>query len=423
MRNFEISLVVPFLLTIGGCSHNQRYYLDKGNVFFTERKYADAVLNYKNGIKGDPTSAEAFSGVGVAKQKVGDTQQAYQALHKAVELAPARDPFRVELAEMVLESYQRDRRKPKVLYDQLADNAEYLLRKNANSFDGLRLRAAVLSIDGKFQEALLALRRANEVQPLDPKAVYPMVQVLFLQNQAEAAVQLGKQLIEAHKDFSPIYDVLAIYLSRNNRMGEAEALLNSRVANIPNDPSARLQLASFYLKLQQEPMVQQALQGILNKPKDFPLGHQIVGDFFANHARLDEAVREYREGSRSDSKSQVTYQKRIAKALISQGKRDDAIEELNQLVKVSPEDWDSRLARAILLRETGDPKKLEFARAELNALVAKIPGDEVAQYNLGLVYVAQGDNKSAHVRLQESARLRREYLPPRLALAEMAQKA
>jgi len=142
----------------------------QGNVFFTERKYADAVLNYQNSIKRDPNFAEAFYRLGLAQLKIGAGQQAYESLRRAVELAPDRENFRVELGDLVLESYQRDRRKPKVLYDQLADNAKYLLVKNASSFDGLRLTAAVMSIDGKFDEALIELRKANEVQPLNPKA-------------------------------------------------------------------------------------------------------------------------------------------------------------------------------------------------------------------------------------------------------------
>src|SRR5262249_43351069 len=86
-------------------------------------------------------------------------------------------------------------------------------------------------------------------------------------------------------------------------------------------------------------------------------------------------------------------------------------------------DADARLARAILLRDAREPGKLTTAINEMKALLTKNPSDEMVHYNLGLAYMAEGDLKAAHGQLVESARLRRDYIPPRVALAEMAQKA
>ena len=115
--------------------------------------------------------------------------------------------------------------------------------------------------------------------------------------------------------------------------------------------------------------------------------------------------------------------KRIAKALIAKGKGDQAVEHTQPAVlDANPDDADTRLARAILFRESHDPKKLDLAITELNTLLKANPNDEIVRYNLGLTYLSKQDAKSAHGQFIESARLRRDYLPPRSALAEMALK-
>jgi tetratricopeptide (TPR) repeat protein len=405
-----------------GCSRGPQYYVAKGNRLYSEGKYPEAVLNYRNGIKKDANFAEAHYRLGLAELKQGNGRGAYDEFQRAVALAPNREDIRVELANLVLMSYSADPGKPKVLYNQIRDTAEYLLNKDANSFQGLRLRGDVLSIDGRFDEAIVVFRKADSVRPLEPQVILPMVQVLFRLNRAIEAEALAQKFIRGHKDFGPGYDVLLNHYIQTKRIPEAEALLKSKVANMPKEANAFLQLALFYLQLPSEPAMLQALQGILNNPKDFPQGHQIVGDFYAKNGKWDEAVREYTDGLQADKKVSASYQKRIAKALIAKGKRDEAIEELDQVIKSNAEDWDSRVARAILLRESSDPKKLEFAVSELNAVLAKNPNDEVARHNLGLAYLAKGDSRSAHAQLAESAKLNREYLPPRLLLAQMAQK-
>src|SRR6266478_1793273 len=405
-----------------GCTRSPQYYVEKGNRMYSEGKYQEAALNYRNSIKKDANFAEAHYRLAVAELKQGNGPEAYSEFQRAVNLAPNRDDIRVELADLALRFYSADPRKPQILYNQVRDSAESLLNKDANSFQGLRLRGDVLSIDRRFEEAVAVYRRADSVKPLEPQVVLPLVQVLFQLNQAVEGETLAQKFIQGHKDFGPGYDVLLNHYIQTARIPEAEALLKSKVANMPKDPSAFLQLASFYLQLPREPAMVQVLQGILNNPKDFPQGHRIVGDFYARNGKWDEALREYNDGLQANSKAPADYQKLIAKALIAKGKRDEAIQELDQVIQSNVEDWDSRLARAILLRESNDPTKLGLAVSELNSILAKIPNDEVARYNLGLAYSAKGDSKSARTQLVESAKLKREYLPPRLVLAQMAQK-
>ncbi len=421
---FALKIILLLVLVAEfGCRRNAQYYLDLGNRSFAEGKFDEASINYRKSITSNPQSAEAHYRLALDELKLGQQAEAYDELTRASKLAPARDDIRVALADLALVSYSANPRKPKLLYDQVSGTANHLLEKDKNSFDGLRFSANVLVLDGKLEEALPVFRRAEAIQPLDPKVTLALVQVLFRLNQGLEGEQVAQKSIQAHPaEAGAFYDVLFSYYLQSNRTADAESLLRARIAAVPKDAGPRLQLASFYHRRQRDQEMAQVIGTILGDSKDFPQGHELVGDFYGTIGRLDDAVREYTAGLHSRPKDKALYQKRIVRALIAQGKRDQAIEQLNANLKDSPDDLDSRAAHAILLRESNDPTKLEPAISEMNAILEKDPKNVVVRYNLGLAYLAKGDTKSARAQLSESARLAREYVPPRLALAELAQK-
>jgi tetratricopeptide (TPR) repeat protein len=406
-----------------GCFRSTQSYLDRGNRYYAEGKYEDAALNYRNSIQRNPNLAEAHYRLALAERKQGAAVEAYNELRRAFALAPGRDDIRIELAEVALNGYQASPNKPRALYDEVVREADYLLKKDPSSFDGLRLRADLLTIDGKLDDAVTMYLKANTIRPMEASVVYPLIQVMFRLNRIGEGEDLAKRFIQRHKDMGTVYDTLAAQYIRDKRLAEAEQVLKLKIANMPKDAAARVQLASFYQQQQREPEMSQALRAILSDPKDFPEGHAIVGDFYASIQKPAEALREYNSGLSSSVKNKVLYEKRSAQVLIGQGKRDEAIEQLNQLLKVNPQDVDARTARAFLLRASNDPAKLTLAVAELNSLVEQDPKNELLRYNLGLAYWAKGDVKSARPQLMESAKLRRNYLPPRIALAEISQRS
>jgi len=422
IRSSGTGLVIVACLAALGCSRNQKYYIDRGNALYKTGKYNEAELNYRKAIQKDFKSAEAYYGLGLTELKLEQGGAAYLDFQRAVNFAPDREDIRIELANLALSIYSTDRSQTRILYDQVASTADILLKKNPNSFDGLRLRGDVLAIDRKLDEALAMFERANIARPLEPGLVLPMVQVLFRLNQVTEAEALAKRFFQVHKDSGQVYDALISYYLANNRAADAENVLKLKIANMPRDPGPILQLASFYRKAQRESEMTQTLQKLVRNSSNFRDGNALVGDFYANEGRLDEALGYYETGLQSSAKDKTNYQKRIAKVLLRKGRRDDAITHLTEVLRAKPDDQDARTARAIILLESRDPKKLDWALAELEALKAAFPQDEVIAYNLGLAYLDKGDAMSARAELLRSASLRPAYIQPRLALARLDQR-
>src|SRR5207249_2619865 len=101
----------------------------------------------------------------------------------------------------------------------------------------LRLRGDVFSLDGRLDEAIAAFKKANAINPMEPAVLLPMVQALFQSNQAVEAEKLAQGCIQRHKDFGPIYDVLFNHYRQTKRLVEAEGVLQSKITNLPKDPS------------------------------------------------------------------------------------------------------------------------------------------------------------------------------------------
>ncbi len=401
------------------CSRSAQSYLDRGNQFFDNGKYADAELQYRKSISRDVKLAEGYYRLGLTELQLQQPGPALVDLQRAVNLNPTSDVYRIQLANLALLVYQANSSNQH-LYDLVAQEADRLLKRNPNSFDGLRLRGNVLMIDRKPGEALAFFQRANALQPFDPNVVLPMVQVLFTLHRAPEAESVAAESLAKRKDLAPMYDLLLAYYAAANRAADAERLLRMQVSNRPHDAKAWLQLAALYGDSRREQEMSQTLQVILKDPEHFPQGHGLVGDLYAGGGRWDDALREYREGLRADPKYAHLYQTKIANALIATGKRNEAVNRLSELLKAFPDDSDARLRRATLLSHGTQSRELDLAIGDFKAIIGQKPTDAIARYNLGIAYRAKGDIQSAQAELRKSIGLRKDYLAPYLILAEIA---
>ncbi|HEV3333491.1 MAG TPA: tetratricopeptide repeat protein [Bryobacteraceae bacterium] len=404
------------------CGRSAQSYVELGNDFYQKGKYADATINYKKALQKDPGYGEAYFRLGRAAAKEGNAQDAYQDLTRAEQLLPNREDVKVELADFALAVYLYDPQHPQKLYDDVTRVSRELLQKNPRSFDGLRLAGAVASSDRKYAEAADYLERANAVQAMDPNVVGPWVEALFQTNQADRAEKLALALIDKHKDFGPIYDVLYTRYMASKRVADAQKLLNTKVNNNPGDKNAVLQLAQYYLGQQKTTEWTATLNKLLDNPKAFPDARAEVGDFYAALKNWDEASKQYNEGMRTHPEKKSLYQKKIVNLLLAQQKRPEALQMLEQISLADPKDYGSRAIRAALLLDSGNPAKLDTAISELEVLSTLLPHDEAISYNLGRAYMAKGNLNAARTQFQEALKRNNRYIPPRVFLAAVAQR-
>lgn len=410
-----LGILVCFQLA---CSKSPQSYVAKGDRLQAAGKYADAEIEYRKSAAKDPKFAEGYYRLGRLEYRLGHGAEALDDLQRAVDFAPGNDAYAVELASVAIEAYQVMPARKK-LYDEAAQEADVLLKKDPNSFEGLRLRGDVLVVDRKYEEALDSFRRANAIRPNDPDVVRALAQVLFQQKQDREGEELLQHFLARRKD-SQAYELLEAHYVRAQRPADAEALLRAEVAARPKDAHPRLELASLERTAGRNREMSQELEQILGDRADFPEGHAAVGDFYVGYREWDAALTQYRAGMH-DSAHKDMYLARAEHALEMLGKREEAIAALNEMLKANPKDPAVRFQRAVLLRESQNTSEQDLAGTDLKALAEQYPQNDAVQYNLALWYWRHRDATAAWQAARRSAELRKDYAGPRLLEAQIAQ--
>lgn len=422
MRRIAISAVLlcAFAILTTSCRQSAQGYVTKGNQLFAAGKNDEAALNFRKAIQKDQRFGEAYYRLALVELKTGKAREAYEALTTANALLPDRTDVRVALADLLLVSYVNDKRRPAVFYTQLRKLADELIARDANSYDGFRIKADLAWSDGQIKEAEEFFGKANSVKPMAPDLVVSWVQVLFQDGRSEEAEKIAQQLIQAHKDAGLIYDVLYGHYRALNQLVQAENILRTKVSNNPSQMDYAVELAAFYAGAGKRDQMTAALQRFLDDPKTFPNAHLKVGDFYAALHEWPEALRQYQEGAKSDSKNKTAYLKRIADAWLSQGKGEEAASVVGEILKERPGDEAAKAVNASLLLRSGKPDKIQAGIKDLQDLVKKQPENQAYRYALGRALLGTGDPNGARAQFQELLKRRPRHLPSLVAMGELS---
>ena len=418
-------VAIAALLLLAGCSRSAQGRIEKGNQLFAAGKYQEAELEYRNAIQKDPNLGEAQYRLGLTEIELNRGLAAYQPLRRAVELMPDNVAAKVKLADVDFAVLVTDPKHPQRFYDEVGKIADQLLVKDPSSFDGLRLKGSLQLVDRHPEAAIPFFEKADRTQPNRPDLAMSWVQALFEVNRFPEGENLAARIIQKEKGFAPMYDVLYRHYMSLNRTSDAESILKAKVANNPTDLGDVLQLARHYAAAQNATQMDAVLQRVLSSPKDFPNAKLRIGDFYASLGQWTKASSTFEAGEReqADQKEKLVYQKRMADALLAQGKNQDARRIVDQILKDLPNDPDARKIRATIWLRSGLPQEAAAALSEFQALVVAQPGDAQLRFLLAQTYLNQGYPDKAENEFREVVRQRPNDVSSRLALADISLRA
>ena len=402
-----------------GCGRSATQYISRGNQLFASGKYDDAIINYRNAVKKDPKSGEAFYRLGLALFRNNKAADGYQALIRAVELSPENIPAKVELANLSLAAYAQSPQHAAAYYERAVKLTDALLASNANSIDGLRLKGAIALIDNKPGNAAAFFRRALQGSSGNAEIQTALAQALLRDNQPEEGERTAKEIIAHHPEFGPAYDLLYSQYIFGKRWDEAESLLESRVQANPKDSVAILRLAGFYAS-RQKPADAEKTIDILAEHRDiFPDADLLAGDFHSATRSFGKALTNYQRGLSSDSSRRNTYQMRSAATLAILGQREEGLKMVDAVLAKEPKDAMAQALKVSILLELGGAKNLSTANAIAKDLAKQTPGNARIQLLVGQAAVSNGDSESALRDFEQAARIEPRSTIPRLALARV----
>jgi tetratricopeptide (TPR) repeat protein len=434
-----VTPVLLVALTLISCQRDRavakKQYVESGNKYLARGRFKEAVIQYQNAVKIDPRYGPAHYKLGgvYLKLKPPSVALSIKEFRNAVELLKDNQAYQEEYKDSIVQLSQLELvflNKDKQTMEDVQGYCDELLKKDPNSFDGFRLTGnfdftrAGQEADPTVAATLLDsamdnYRKAEAIKPDDLGVALQMGLILRGQKRYAEAEPYFRKMIDKDKTAYPAYTNLYQTYMAEQKVDAAEALLKEAVQNNPKEHQYLERLAYHYGALGRRDDMLNVLTQIKAHAKDFDAVNQVVGDFYLRIGDAESALREYREGILKDAKHKSTYQHSIIFVLLSQGKRAEAAEVNNQILKENPKDPDAKSLEATFLLDQGD---VNTALTQLQAVVTTAPDNAVAHYQLGRAYLASrriDSREAARQQFEKAISLRPDMISPRLGLAQL----
>jgi tetratricopeptide (TPR) repeat protein len=421
LRGRLAALALSPILLLVGCRSAYNYF-ERGNTEFAQGKFTEASLDYRKAVQKDPSFGEAYYRSGLTDLKLNRAAEALQDLQTAVQLMPANDAAKTDLTNLMLGAYIGDPKRPKFLYDLLVRLSGEWLKRDPNSLQGLRIEGYLAMLEQRPEEAVTLFRHAYQSSPRDEKIVDGLMDALFRANQPAEAEKVGLEFVATNGGAPDTYDALFRIYTIANRTQDAENILARKVSANPKERSYILELATFYARQNKKPELDQTMRKFLASRADDARVHGEAGDFYQSIGNLTQALDQYRTGAAADKKNDLLYQNRIARVLLLQNNRKEALQILNATLARHPDDPEARALRAALLVGSPGIGKPGQGVEELRALLEKKPDDLFMKFLLARALAESQNYPEARSRLLDIVKLQPHFLDAQLLLADIAFK-
>ncbi len=393
---------------IAGCSKETRSMraVEKGQEFLKNKEFAEAALNFRRAVQADSKSADAYYGLGQSLEGSGNLVEAQASLAMASRLKPSDDKIQKAYGDATLTMFLASRGEVQAQRDMLEKQALLLLARNPASPDGLRYQAYIRMTDRKPTEAIALLNKAGESRPWDAEIVLPLIQAHILNGDQVEAERIADQGIARNKGFYPLYDALILHYTRQAPdLAKAERYARLKADNNPYEAAACISLARFHAEAKQFEKMKAVLAKFTSDTATFPDAWMQAGDLYSSLGGFSDAERCYRVGAVKSPKQLSDYEKKLATVLASQGKREEAYEIADRLIKQNPKDASAIKLRAFLFLESGDKVRIRQALEVYQNLTVQQPNNAELHFEEGRAHIGLEDLKSAQAALEQARKL------------------
>jgi tetratricopeptide (TPR) repeat protein len=314
--------------------------------------------------------------------------KAEDALSKAIELVTASDPLlNLRLGQSLLHIAEGlapgDDRKAKLAV--AAQQLEAAISLEPNLVDAHAAVGLVYGLLGDYTKGLNSCRIALKLSPQHAQAFRNQAVIYHLKGDTDNAVLYYQKAILAKANEPTYHRELADVYMELKRHADAETEYRNFVTLDPENPEA------YWLRAQSR-LAQNNVDGAieddkaaLDKQADFYRGYKSLAEAYVQKKDF-QAARETLDRGAAVFPQDLQLRLVLADVLKVQGKFDEAAKALAEAVKINPADTKIRFEWAKILAEKPNPET-ENAIKELETVVKADPEMMEARFLLGRLYV------------------------------------
>jgi tetratricopeptide (TPR) repeat protein len=369
-----VRILISCSVLAAGCSPQAQKarHLSRAEKYLEKQKQQEAVIEYMNVLRMDPTNQVAIRKSGLTLFDMGELRASYPYLQRAAAADPGDMETGWRLGSVQLSMGDRVQARKK---------AAEILKRNPDHFEAIMLWAGTASSSNEIDEAATSLKAASARLPQHPKLKLALGSLHVQRKDLVAAEEVYRAASKQDpKAWEPHLALGDLYLLKHDAIrAEQEYKLAAELS--PVQSLARLRFARF--------------QWVSRKPKEAK-------------AILENVTKE--------SPEFLPAWLQLAQFAFAERDFDTCNSILTRILKRAPAHIDAFLLQQRVRLAQG---KTDEAIAECERLVAAFPKAVQGRFFLGLAHLQKGDVKKATAELQKAVELNPDYTEAVRILSEI----
>lgn len=387
LRLIRVPLVLITLLCVAlACSESPEVkkakHLEKGDQYFSEQKYKEAIIEYRNVIQLDGSNARAFERTGMAFLELHDPVKAFQFLSKARDLNPDNLELRLKVGTLYLLGQKRS---------EAREEVNYVLQKDPKNFGALTLLADLAQTPDEISEALDTLKEAEAEFKNEPRYHIAIGALYLKKRDISKAENAFMDALSGKSNSVEAHLALADLALMKRDLNQAEQEYKAAADLAPGASQAQMRLADFYVGMMKVDEARKILSDVVAKSPDFTAAVCRLADLDLDDNHLDEAQKLIDTLTAKNPEAPETL---VLKGRLSllRNQTADALKYLDAVAKARPELPQAHYLLGVAQLRSGN---VEEAKAQFRQAVNLNPDYTEAVVRLSALHVRDGSFRAA----------------------------
>jgi Flp pilus assembly protein TadD len=188
-----------------------------------------------------------------------------------------------------------------------------------------------------WRDSVSLFQHAVAVGEKNPYSLTTLGWALVNEKRFDEALPPLRQAVELTPDFGQAQFLLACVLQRDSKFDEAAAHFRAALASDDNNAAAHLNLGTILMARREYPAAKREFDRVVELDPGNARVQASLAELYLRLRQFNETITHARRGLELDP-SQTQCRRLIVIALRSQGRLDEAIEQVRQLLAVAPDD-------------------------------------------------------------------------------------
>jgi tetratricopeptide (TPR) repeat protein len=372
-------LILIIAATASACSKDpaaaKRAYLESGNRYFDQKKYAEAIIEYRNAIKVDPSFGEARRRLAICYLQTGDALNGVREQVRAADLLPDHVDVQIDAGNLLLLIGR---------FEDAKARAAKALEKEPKNVRAQVLMGNALAGLKDFDAAIDEVEEALRLDPEQISTYATLGTIQMATGNRQAAQETFTRALARDPSSLVAQLALANFYWTVGQLPEAEKLLLKAASTAPDDIRVNRAVANLFLSTNRVAQAEPYLQAITKIDKSAS-SRLTLADYYIATGRTQDAV-PLLKAMETDPAWSARAGTRLAGIDIRNGKRDDAERRIDDLLKTHGSDTEALLLKASILVSK---KQVDEAVKAVDSAIAANPRSAQAQFARGKLAVLQ----------------------------------